>query len=186
MASSTGIAGGGVGTGLLLLVGGLILKHSQANLVAECSSGFGQLGQALDPNAANSCSAAQTLSSLAIAGIWIGAIMLGFAVVGGIGLLAGAGVLAASSKKPRTASPANSSVRPIASIAATVVQSSAAEVTPVPPDVASDARQETRAPTLPAAPAAPTAPPGPGCGHEVGPDARFCGVCGTAVVRADS
>jgi len=150
MASSTGIAGGGVGTGLLLLVGGLILKHSQANLVAECSSGFGQLGQALDPNAANSCSAAQTLSSLAVAGIWIGAIMLGFAMLGGIGLLAGIGVLAASSKKPRTASPANSSVRPIAPIAA------------------------------------PTAPPGPGCGHEVGPDARFCGVCGTAVVRADS
>lgn len=181
MASSTGVAGGGVGTGLLLLVGGLVLKHSQANLVAECSSGFGQLGQAIDPNAATSCSAAQTLSSLATVGIWIGAIMLGFAVIGGIAVLAGVGVLAANSKKPRTASPAKSGVPSTGSTAAPVVQSSAA-VIPVPPDVASDAHQASSAPT---ALDAPTAPPGRGCGHEVGPDARFCGVCGAAVVRGD-
>lgn len=56
-------AGGGFGTGLLLLVGGLILKHSQANMVSECSSGFGPLGQAFDPNVASKCGMAQELNS---------------------------------------------------------------------------------------------------------------------------
>jgi zinc-ribbon domain len=103
-------AGGGLGTGLLLLVGGLIVKHSQANLVAECSSGLGQLGQALDPNAATGCSGAQTLSSLATVAIWLGAIMLGFAVIGGIAMLAAAGVFVAQ-QKPKTATAGTTSVR---------------------------------------------------------------------------
>ena len=103
-------AGGGLGTGLLLLVGGLILKHSQANLVAECSSGLGQLGQALDPSAVTGCSGAQTLSSLATVAIWLGAIMLGFAVIGGIGMLAAAGVFAAQ-QKPKTVAAGTASLR---------------------------------------------------------------------------
>jgi hypothetical protein len=103
-------AGGGLGTGLLLLVGGLILKHSQANLVAECSSGLGQLGQSLDPSAVTGCSGAQTLSSLATVAIWLGAIMLGFAVIGGIGMLAAAGVFAAQ-QKPKTVAAGTASLR---------------------------------------------------------------------------
>ena len=103
-------AGGGLGTGLLLLVGGLILKHSQANLVAECSSGLGQLGQSLDPSAATGCSGAQTLSSLATVAIWLGAIMLGFAVIGGIGMLTAAGVFAAQ-QKPKTVAAGTASLR---------------------------------------------------------------------------
>lgn len=56
--SGSGIlgAGGGFGSGLLLLVGGLVVKHAEANEVALCSSGFGRFGQALDPNVASSCS----------------------------------------------------------------------------------------------------------------------------------
>lgn len=48
--SGSGIlgAGGGFGSGLLLLVGGLVVKHAEANEVAMCSSGFGRFGQALD------------------------------------------------------------------------------------------------------------------------------------------
>ena len=103
-------AGGGLGTGLLLLVGGLIVKHSQASLVAECSSGLGQLGQALNPNAATGCSGAQTLSSLATVAIWLGAIMLGFAVIGGIGMLAAAGVFAAQ-QKPKTVAAGTAGLR---------------------------------------------------------------------------
>jgi hypothetical protein len=108
MAGSRGIAGagGGFGTGLLLLVGGLIVKHTQANMVAECSSGLGQLGQAFDPNAATGCSAAQDLSSLATAGIWLGAIMLVIAVAGGIAMLAAAGVFAATTRPKAAVSPA--------------------------------------------------------------------------------
>jgi hypothetical protein len=92
-------AGGGAGTGLLLLVGGLIVQHSQANMVAECSSGIGQLGQALDPNAASGCSSAQTLSTLATGAVWIGAVMLGLAVIGGIIALVAAGTVVAGQKR---------------------------------------------------------------------------------------
>jgi hypothetical protein len=100
MAKNGGVlgAGGGVGTGLLLLVGGLILKHSQANMVAVCNSGLGQLGQAFDSNAANSCRAAQDLSSLGTAGIWVGAAMLIIAAVSLIALLVAAGAIAGTSR----------------------------------------------------------------------------------------
>jgi hypothetical protein len=101
MRSVAGI--GGFGTGLILLVGGLLLKNSQSHMLAECNSGLGQLGQLFDPNAASSCSSSQDLSSLATAGIWIGVIMLIVGIGGGVLALVGVGVLATTQKKPGTA-----------------------------------------------------------------------------------
>lgn len=98
-------AGGGFGTGLLLLVGGLILKNAQANLLAECSSGLGRFGQAIDPNAASSCSSARELSTLATAGIWVGAALLVIAVGSFIALLIAAGVIASSARSKAAAEP---------------------------------------------------------------------------------
>ena len=75
--------GGGLGVGLLLLAGGLIVKHSQAKMLAVCSSGPGQFGQALDPDTARQCGRAQDLSSMATGAIWIGAFLLVIVVGGG-------------------------------------------------------------------------------------------------------
>ena len=97
-------AGGGFGSGLLLLVGGLLVKHAEAKEVALCSTGFGRFGQALDPNVANSCSLAQNLTDGATAAIWIGAIVLALAVIGLIAALIGAGAMVAS-KNAKTARP---------------------------------------------------------------------------------
>jgi hypothetical protein len=207
-------AGGGLGTGLLLLVGGLILKHSQANLVAECSSGLGQLGQALDPSAVTGCSGAQTLSSLATVAIWLGAIMLGFAVIGGIGMLTAAGVFAAQ-QKPKTVAAGTASLRraepgtgaspsagsrsagspsaaspALASMAAPPPQADA--LTPPSADPGLVTESPANADTAPSADALSAAasagpPPGPACkdcGRELRPGARFCPVCGRPV--ADS
>jgi hypothetical protein len=202
-------AGGGLGTGLLLLVGGLIVKHSQANLVAECSSGLGQLGQALDPSAVTGCSGAQTLSSLATVAIWLGAIMLGFAVIGGIGILAAAGVFAAQ-KKPKTVAAGTASLRraePGTGTGASPSAGSPSAASPAPASLAAprphadaltppsdDAGPVTASPavTAPSADALSAAasagpPPGPACqdcGRELRPGARFCPVCGRPV--ADS
>jgi len=186
-------AGGGLGTGLLLLVGGLILKHSQANLVAECSSGLGQLGQALDPSAVTGCSGAQTLSSLATVAIWLGAIMLGFAVIGGIGMLAAAGVFAAQ-QKPKTVAAGTASLRraePGTGASPSAGSRSAAAASPAPASLAAppppaDADTAPSADALSAAASA-GPPPGPACkdcGRELRPGARFCPVCGRPV--ADS
>jgi hypothetical protein len=176
MASSRGMvrAGGGLGTGLILLVGGLIVKHSQANMVAECSSGLGQLGQAFDPNAASGCNGAQTLSSLATAAIWIGAVMLAIAVIGGIAMLAAAGVFVAA-KQPKGAAAAAASapgVRPAAGT--TTVRPGAADVAPQSPG-----RQPGGDDPDPAA-----GIPGQGCGHPLRPGARFCAVCGRPAAGA--
>jgi hypothetical protein len=186
-------AGGGLGTGLLLLVGGLILKHSQANLVAECSSGLGQLGQALDPSAVTGCSGAQTLSSLATVAIWLGAIMLGFAVIGGIGMLAAAGVFAAQ-QKPKTVAAGTASLRraePGTGTGASPSAGSPSAASPAPASLAAppppaDADTAPSADALSAAASA-GPPPGPACkdcGRELRPGARFCPVCGRPV--ADS
>jgi hypothetical protein len=173
MAGTRGIAGagGGFGTGLLLLVGGLLVKHSQANMVAECTSGLGQLGQAFDPNAAAGCSGAEDLSSLATAAIWIGAIMLAIAVIGGIAMLAAAGVFMATSK-PKAA--AATGTRPPArpATATAIVGSYAPPAAPQP--LAAGPSDEQHA-----------APPAePGCGHELRPGARFCVVCGRPAATA--
>jgi hypothetical protein len=183
-------AGGGLGTGLLLLVGGLIVKHSQANLVADCSSGLGQLGQALDPNAATGCSGAQTLSSLATVAIWLGAIMLGFAVIGGIAMLAAAGVFVAQ-QKPKTVAAGTVSLRRAEPGTGTGASPSAGSLSAGSPSGASPAPASLSAPPSPAgalSAAASAGPPsGPACqdcGRELRPGARFCPVCGRPV--ADS
>lgn len=167
MAGSRGIAGagGGLGTGLLLLVGGLIVKHTQANMVAECSSGLGQLGQAFDPNAATGCSAAEDLSSLATAAIWIGAIMLAIAVVGGIAMLATVGVFAATNKPKAAVSPAAAATPARPATGTAIVQSYARQAAPQSAGGLSGDPH-------------PAPPAGPGCGHELRPGARFCTVCG--------
>jgi hypothetical protein len=118
---------GGFGTGLILLVGGLLLKNSQSHMLAECNSGLGQLGQVFDPNAASQCSSAQDLSGLATAGIWIGVIMLIVAVGGGILTLVGAGVLATTQKRPGSATR-----RPATAAPGAAVTLAAPATTPAP------------------------------------------------------
>lgn len=105
-------AGGGFGSGLLLLVGGLLVKHAEANEVALCSSGFGRFGQALDPNVANSCSLAQDLSNGATAAIWIGAILLAVAGIGLIAALVSLGAMATSKNAKTARPPARVGTRP--------------------------------------------------------------------------
>jgi hypothetical protein len=156
-------AGGGFGTGLLLLVGGLIVKHAQANLLAECSSGLGQFGQAFDPNAAAECSSAQDLSSLATGAIWLGTVMLIIAIGGGIVFLVAAGILA-TNKSARAAALGTGSARPV----------KPAPGTPTRPPVG----YATPQPAVPVGEHQTSSPTGPGCGHELQPGMRFCTVCG--------
>jgi hypothetical protein len=156
-------AGGGLGTGLLLLVGGLVVKHAQANVLAECSSGLGRFGALIDPNAASECSSAKDLSTMATGGIWIGAIMLVFTVGGFLAVLIAAANLAAS-KKPRTVATGAGSVL-AAGRSAAPPQRLAASTGEVPD---------------------PATPPGRGCGHGQRPEALFCTVCGRPAESAPS
>src|SRR5450631_2258599 len=148
-------AGGGFGTGLLLLVGGLVVKHAQANVLAECSSGLGRFGSLIDPNAASECSSAQDLSTMATGGIWIGAIML-VCVVGGFLVVLIAAANLAASKKPRT-------------VAAGAGNVAAAGRSTGPPKRLAAGTGEVPDPASPS---------GRGCGHDMRPDALFCTVCG--------
>jgi hypothetical protein len=97
-------AGGGFGVGLLLSIGGLVVKHAQAPTLAQCSTGLGQFGQVLNANAAHKCSTAQGLSSMATAAIWIGVIAIAIAVGGFVALLIASGARAGR-KKPKTVVP---------------------------------------------------------------------------------
>ena len=115
MASSKGIlgAGGGVGAGLLLLIGGLVVEHAQAPTLAQCSSSLGQIGQILNQNAAHKCSTAQGLSSVATVAFWIGVIVLAIAVGGFMALLIASGARAGS-RKSKTVVPGASAAPPAA------------------------------------------------------------------------
>lgn len=150
-------AGGGFGTGVLLLVGGLIVKHAQAHVLAECSSGLGQLGSAFDPNMAAECSSASDLSSMATGAIWIGGVMLVIAV-GGLLIFLIAAANVAAARKPGPAVPA-----PGSGLAA----GSGAGVMPQPAQLSGVSPERL-----------PADRPGPGCGHDVRPGAQFCTVCG--------
>jgi hypothetical protein len=162
MAKSRGIlgaSGGGFGAGLLLLVGGLIVQHSQASMLAACSSGVGQFGRALNANAARQCASAQDLSSMATGAIWVGAILLLVAVAGFTFFLV-------SSKKPKVVVPAVSIARPAGPGRGAPARPRAGEGAVLRPVVPSPAVGQ------------PAYQPGPGCRHEVDDGARFCTVCG--------
>jgi hypothetical protein len=175
MAKSRGIlgaSGGGFGAGLLLLVGGLIVQHSQASMVAACSSGIGQFGQALNANAARQCASAQDLSGMATGVIWVGAILLVVAVGTLIFFLA-------SSRKPKVVVPAAGTARPAGPGRGSPPRPRAGEgavLRPVVPSVAGQPAAVGQPGGLPAY------RPGPGCGHEVDDGARFCTVCGRPAV----
>jgi Double zinc ribbon len=185
MASNKGALGavGSVGTGLLLLIGGLIVKHSQANLLAECSSGLGQLGQAFDPNAATECSSAQDLSSMAVWAIWAGGIMLVLAVGGFFAVLA-AGTAAAAGKSAGAARPGTGSAPQAKAMPATPAQTPASG--PAGSGCGHELKPGARFCTVCGRQAASDgsgAPaPAAGCGHEIRAGARFCAVCGRAAV----
>ena len=162
--------GGGLGVGLLLLAGGLIVKHSQAKMLAVCSSGPGQFGQALDPDTARQCGRAQDLSSMATGAIWIGAFLLVIVVGGGIAYLAAAGITA--SRKPKVVVPAGGvagSAEPGRGAPAPSLAGEGAVLRPVVPVAVEQPVAAGHAGGL----------PGPGCGHEVDDGARFCAVCGS-------
>jgi zinc-ribbon domain len=171
MAKSRGIlgaSGGGFGAGLLLLVGGLTVQHSQASMVAACSSGLGQFGQALNANAARQCVSAQDLSGMATGAMWVGAILLVVAVGTLIFFLA-------SSRKPKVVVPVAGTARPAGPGRGSPPPPRAGEGAVLRPVVPSVARQ----PAAMGQPAGlPAYRPGPGCGHEVDDGARFCTVCG--------
>ena len=175
MAKSRGIlgaSGGGFGAGLLLLVGGLIVQHSQASMMAACSSGIGQFGQALNANAARQCASAQDLSGMATGAIWAGAILL----------VVAAGTLIfflASSRKPKVVVPVAGTARPAGPGRGSPPRPRAGEgavLRPVVPSVAGQPAAVGQPGGLPAY------RPGPGCGHEVDDGARFCTVCGRPAV----
>ncbi len=171
MASSRrilGAGGAGFGAGLLLLIGGLVVKHAQAHMLAECSTGLGQFGQVIDPNAANKCSTAQALSSMATAAIWIGAIVLAIAVGGLVAFLIASGAVNVG-KKHKTVVPGTTGPRPAGPgpVAPVRPQSGGSAVLrPIVPVVVG---QEDSAPAYPTA---------LGCGHEPKNGTRFCTVCG--------
>jgi hypothetical protein len=170
MASSKrilGAGGGGFSIGLVLLIGGLVVKHAQEKMVAECSTGLGQFGQVIDPNVAKNCSTAQALSSMATGAIWIGAIMLAIAVGGFVAFLIASGALAGS-KKPKVVVPGPGGARP----------AGAAPAPPVRPNPAGSAVLRPIVPVVVGQEDSPLAyPAGSGCGHELN-GARFCTVCG--------
>lgn len=176
MAGGRGIlgAGGGFGTGLLLLVGGLIVKHAQANVLAECSGGMGQFGSALDPNVAAECSSARDLSSMATGAIWIGAIMLVIAVGGFLIFLVAAASVASARKsgtaarKPGTAVPGPGNARAARSAPGAAGGLPAGESAVAQPAQLSGVRPGRLQADW----------PGPGCGHEMRPGALFCTMCG--------
>jgi hypothetical protein len=168
-----GAGGGGFGAGLLLLAGGLIVKHSQAKMLAVCSSGPGRFGQALDPSTARQCGSAQDLSSMATGAIWIGAFLLVIAVGACIAFFARAGVTA--SKKPKVVVPAGGVARsagPGRGVPSPSRAGEGAVLRPVVPVVVGQPVAAAQADGL----------PGPGCGHEVDDGARFCTVCGIPAV----
>jgi hypothetical protein len=169
MARSRGTvgAGGGFGTGLLLLVGGLILKHSQSNMVSECSSGLGQVGQVFDPNIANKCSMAEELNSAASWATWIGGIMLACSLVGLVLLLVEASAAAGRGKRP---APADAAAVPPSAGTPPLPQWTGASAMP-PAGPGQGGRPPVRLATR-------------GCGHEQRPGARFCAVCGQPVMEA--
>jgi len=180
MASSRRILGagaGGFGAGLLLLVGGLVVKHSQAKMLAVCSSGPGQFGQALNTNTARQCDSAQHLSSMATGAIWIGAFLLVIAVGGCLAFLATASITA--SKKPKVVLPAGGAARPAEPGRGAPAPSRAGEgavLRPVAPVAVGQPVAAGHAGGL----------PGSGCGHAVEDGAQFCTVCGSpAAARRD-
>jgi hypothetical protein len=173
MVSRKGIlaaGGGGFGAGLLLLVGGLIVKHSQARMLAACSSSPGRFGQALDPNTARQCGNAHDLSSMATGAIWIGAFLLVIAAGACIAFFATAGVTAR--RKPKVVVPAGGVARSAGPGRGAPAPSRAGEGTmlrPVVPVVVGQPVAAGQADGL----------RGPECGHEVDDGVRFCTVCGS-------
>ena len=173
MASSRrilGAAGGGFGAGLLLLAGGLIVKHSQAKMLAACSSSHGQFGQAVDPNTARQCTSAHDLSSMATGAIWIGAFLLVIAVGGFIAFLVTSGITA--SRKPKVVVPAGGIAH----------SAGPGRGAPAPPRAGEGAALRPIVPVTvdqPVAAGNADGLPGPECVHEVDDGARFCTVCGS-------
>jgi hypothetical protein len=164
-----GASAGGFGAGLLLLVGGLIVKHSQAKMLAVCSSGPGQFGQALNPSTARQCGSAHDLSSMASGAIWIGAFLLVVAAGGCIAFLA-MGITA--SKKPKVVVPAGGMARSAGPGQAAPAPARAGEgavLRPIVPVTVGEPVAAGHAGGL----------PGPGCGHGADDGARFCTVCGS-------
>jgi hypothetical protein len=164
------LGAGGGGLGLLLLVGGLVVKHSQEKMLAVCSSGSGQVSQALNPDTARQCGSAQDLTSMATGAIWIGAFLLVIVVGGGIVFLARAAITA--SKKPKVVVPAGGiarSAEPGRGASAPSQAGEGAVLRPVVPVAVEQPVAAGHADGL----------PGPGCGHEVDDGARFCAVCGS-------
>ena len=176
---SSGIlgAGGGFGTGLLLLLGGLVVKNAEANEVAACSSDLGRFGQALDPNAASSCSAAQGLSTAASAATWIGGIMLVFAVGGFVIFLIALGAEASKKGSPAR-SPGTGKATPPGPARRAGVAQGAPGRSARPRAAESPASFPAVSFDMPGGGNPQSAIPRSGCGHELRPGARFCVVCG--------
>lgn len=97
---------GGFGSGLLFLVGGLLLRGHFQPLKDACASGAGQFSQALSTSAQQQCGTDSFLAELGTVLIVFGALLLGLALLGVV-------ILLIEARSPSAAVPA-SSVAPAA------------------------------------------------------------------------
>ncbi|HEV3344354.1 MAG TPA: hypothetical protein VG125_28520 [Pirellulales bacterium] len=83
---ATAASGGGLGTGLLLLIGGLVLHGHYAPIKSICDSGLGALGQALEPSAQSHCSLDSALAEAGTVAMVIGGVILAGVLLTVVGL----------------------------------------------------------------------------------------------------
>jgi hypothetical protein len=93
---------GGVGSGLLFLIGGLLLRGHFQPLKQACASGAGQFSQALSTSAQQQCGTDSFLAELGTILIVFGGVLLALALLGVVILLLEARSPAAAPARPRT------------------------------------------------------------------------------------
>jgi hypothetical protein len=110
-------SGGGVGTGLLLLIGGLVLHGHFSPIKSACDSGPGVLSQAFEPKLHSHCGLDSALAEIGTVAIVLGAIILAGSLLMVVGLMLEAQQELAKSRQSQSAQPkaqdsARSSTKP--------------------------------------------------------------------------
>jgi hypothetical protein len=103
-------SGGGLGSGLLALIVGLVLHGHYEPIKRVCDSGIGALGQALEPSAQQHCSLDSTLAEAGTVSTVIGAVILVATLVTVIALLLEARLEAGKPAAPKRQSAAASNL----------------------------------------------------------------------------
>jgi len=89
---------GALASGVVLFIVGLVMHNHNASLAATCNSGLGQIGQAVNQQAASMCSHAAQLSDLGI-GLVIAGVLVALSGVRG---LAAVVIGAAATTRPKS------------------------------------------------------------------------------------